>query len=189
MASPVKYLMIQAHSERSRSCTIRLAVSAAAVVIFFGCGYRFGSTSEESPFPPDLKTIVIESAVNSTTVTGIETELTNDLRREFALAGGLKPVRSEGDVDLKTVISSYVDASTSFRPDGKELTRMGTLSVTCDLQRADAHKAVWHKDFSASYSYNVTDTIAETLSNRRRAISHMIKHVIPRIHRSLYDNF
>jgi hypothetical protein len=48
---------------------------------------------------------------------------------------------------------------------------------------------LWKRDILASDTYDVTDTIGGTLSNRRRAISHMIKDLIPRIHRSLYDSF
>jgi hypothetical protein len=167
----------------------RFLFPLAAVILFFGCGYRFGTVSGDSPFPTDIKTIMLESAVNNTTVTGIETEITNDLRREFAMGEGLKPVRSGADVVLKTLISSYTDVPSTYRADGKELTRLGTLSVACSLCRADSTKVTWRKDLAASYSYNVTDTISGTLSNRRKAISKMINQLIPRIHRSLYDNF
>ena len=154
-----------------------------------GCGYHFSGAAADTPFPPDLKTIVLESAINKTTITGIETELTNDLRDEFALGTRLKQVRSSGDVNLKTVIASYEDTPSTYRADGKELTRIGTLRVNCVLERADANKTLWKKDLAASYSYNVTDSIGGTLSNRRMAISRMIKDLIPRIHRSMYDKF
>jgi hypothetical protein len=176
--------------EHPRSCTIRVALFAAVVFSISGCGYHFGASSGESPFPPDVKTVVLESAVNNTTVSGIEIELTNGLRREFAVSRGLTPVRSAGDVSFKTLISSYVDLASSYRADGRELTRVGTLSLTCTLNRpSDPRKILWTKDLSASYSYNVTDTISETLTNRRSAISQMIRNLIPRIHQSLYDNF
>jgi hypothetical protein len=136
-----------------------------------------------------MKTVVLESAVNNTTITGIETELTNDLRQEFAVGRGLRPVRSDGDTVLKSIIASYTDTPASYKADGKELTRIGTLSVRCSLSRADTNKVMWNKDLSASHMYTVTDTISETLTNRRRAISRMIKHVIPRIYRSLHDDF
>lgn len=158
-------------------------------LLLCGCGYRFGAGTGESPFPEEVKTIELQSAQNNTTVTGIETELTNDLRREFALARGLDPVRSGGDVVLKTIISSYSDLPTSYKADGKELTRTGALHVRCALVRTATNKTLWSKDFSASHSYTVTDTIEETLANRRKAISSMIKQLIPRVQRSLYDNF
>ena len=132
---------------------------------------------------------MLESAINKTTITGIETELTNDLRGEFALGTRLRPVRSDGDVTLKTVIASYEDTPSTYRADGKELTRIGTLRVNCVVERAEPKKILWKKDLSASYSYNVTDSIGSTLSNRRLAISRMIKDLIPRIHRSMYDKF
>ncbi len=162
---------------------------AAGVLCLSACGYRFGWGPGEAAFPSDVKTVVLESAQNKTTVTGIETELTNDLRTEFALGTGLTPVRSGGDATLKTVVASYQDTPSTYRADGKELTRMGTLKVICVLERADNKKVLWKRDISASYPYDVTDTIADTLSNRRRAISHMIKDLIPRIHLSLYDRF
>jgi len=176
--------------EHPRFRTIRFALFAAVALVLFGCGYRFGPTSAESPFPPELKTIVLESAVNKTTISGIEIELTNGLRQEFAVSRGLTAVRSGGDVSFKTIIASYVDTPSSYRADGKELTRIGTLNVACSLNRSsDPRKILWNKDLSASYSYNVTDTISETLTNRRSAISQMIRGLIPRIHQSLYDNF
>jgi outer membrane lipopolysaccharide assembly protein LptE/RlpB len=165
------------------------ASAVAALLLVTACGYRFSGTPSENPYPPDLKTIAIESAVNNTTVTGIEAELTNDLRQEFALDTRLKPVRSGGDVILKTNISVYEDTPSTYRADGKELTRMGTLRVACSLERTDSKKGLWRKDLSQSYPYNVTDTIGGTLANRRQAISRMIKDLIPRIHRSMYDNF
>jgi hypothetical protein len=186
----LEYAMRCSCREHPRSRTILIALVAAVEVLLFGCGYRFGTTSAESPFPPEFKTIVVESAANNTTVSGIEIELTNDLRQEFAVSRGLSAVRSGGDVVLKTIIGSYVDTPSSFRADGKELTRIGTLNVACSLNRSsDPRKTLWNKDFSASYSYNVTDTISETLTNRRSAISQMIRSLIPRIHQALYDNF
>ena len=160
-----------------------------ALLTLSGCGYRFSGGPGESPFPPDLKTIVLESAVNSTTVTGIETEFTNGLRREFALGTRLIPVISGGDLILKTIIASFEDTPSAYRADGKESTRIGTLKVVCSLERSDTKKIQWKKDFSASYTYDVTDSIAETLSNRRRAISRITRDLIPRIHRSMYDSF
>lgn len=166
------------------------AVGVVVTVVLLGsCGYQFSGGPKENPFPPEVKTVVLESATNNTTITGIETELTNDLRREFALGTGLKPVGSGGDVILKTVISSYDDIPATYKADGKELTRIGTLRVACSLGRSESKEVLWHKRLSSSYSYTVTDTIVGTLSNRRRAISRMIKDIIPRIHRALYDNF
>jgi len=165
-----------------------LGVVMAAVMIA-GCGYHFSGGPKDFPFPADVKTVVLESAINNTTITGIETELTNDLRREFALGTGLKPVGSGADAILKTVISSYDDATTMYRADGKELTKIGTLRVACSLGRTSTKEVLWHKRLSSSYVYTVTDTITGTLANRRRAISRMIKDVVPRIQRSMYDNF
>lgn len=173
---------------RKRS-VFNASLSLVVLVAAAACGYRFGASPAESPFSPDIKTIVIKSAVNNTTVTGIETELTNDLRQEFALGTRLKPVRGGGQVILDTVIATYDDTPALYKADGKELTRVGTLKVACNLERADSHEKLWQKAFTASHSYLVTDSIAETLSNRRRAISRMIKDLIVRIHTSLYDNF
>ncbi|MGO9118051.1 MAG: LPS assembly lipoprotein LptE [Desulfomonilaceae bacterium] len=190
---PIKKSSIRGMNQSTRSKStvqlIRLGLPVAALALLFGCGYRFAGAPTDNPYPPDLKTVVLESAVNNTIVTGIETELTNELRQEFALGTGLTPVRSGGDAILKTVISSYVDTPSTYKADGKELTRIGVLRIECSLQRADSNKVLWQKELSSSYPYNVTDTISETLSNRRRAISKMIKDVTPRLHRSMYDNF
>ncbi|MCA1961929.1 MAG: LPS assembly lipoprotein LptE [Desulfomonile sp.] len=178
----------------TRSSTEKIGFLAAGLCLVgllagSGCGYRFGAASDKTPFPPDIKTIVIKSAVNNTTITGIETELTNDLREEFALGTRLKPVRSGGQVVLDTVIATYDDTPAIYKADSKELTRVGTLKVACNLERADTREKLWQKVFTASHSYLVTDSISETLTNRRRAISSMIKDLIFRIHTSLYDNF
>ncbi len=154
-----------------------------------GCGYRFAGDPGDTPFPPELKTIVLDSAVNNTTVRGIETEFTNALRSEFALGTRLKLVASRGDLRLKTQIVSFEDTPSAYRADGKEATRIGTLTVHCSMLKSDNNKELWKKDLSASQTYDVTDSIVETLSNRRRAISRMIRDLIPRIHRSLYDSF
>ncbi|MBI5252293.1 MAG: LptE family protein [Desulfomonile tiedjei] len=166
-----------------------LALAMSVVLCLAACGYRFSGPEAGTVFPPDIKTVVLESAENKTAVTGIETELTNDLRSEFALGAGLKPVRSGGDSILKTVVASYEDTPSTYRADGKELTRIGTLKVICSLERVDSKKVLWKRDMYASDTYDVTDTISGTLSNRRRAISRMIKDLIPRIHRSMYDSF
>lgn len=175
--------------DRSEYPATRLFLCVISVMLVSGCGYHFGTGTAESPFGPELKTVVLESTVNNTTITGIETELTNDLRREFAVGRGLKPVRTGGDTFLKTIISSYMDTPASYKADGKELTRIGTLSVTCNLSRTDTRKVIWSKDLATSYMYTVTDTISETLTNRRRAISRMISDLTPRIYRSLHDDF
>ncbi len=189
MSVTVIHIMTGSPCIRKRCGNIGLGLSLSAFFLVAGCGFHFSGAPGDTPFPPDLKTIVLESAINKTTVTGIETELTNVLRDEFALGTRLRPVRSDGDTTLKTVIASYDDPTSTFRADGKELTRIGTLRVNCVLERNDPKKMLWKKDLSASYSYNVTDSIGGTLSNRRMAISRMIKDLTPRIHRSMYDKF
>ena len=159
------------------------------LVIASGCGYHFGGGPVESPFDPDIKTIEVRSAVNNTNVTGIEVELTNGLREEFALGARLKPVRSGGDVILTTLINSYQDVPASYKADGKELTRIGTLEVVCKLQKSQTKKPLWEKTLSSSLTYLVAETAAGTLANRRRAKSTMIRESITRIERALYDNF
>ncbi len=153
------------------------------------CGMRFSGGPGDNPFPSDLKTVGVTSSVNNTTITGIETELTNDLRREFALGTRLSLVRTGGDAILRTVIASYEDTPSTYKADGKELTRIGTLVINCRLQRGDNEKILWKRDLSASTTYNVTDTISGTLTNRRAAIATMIRDLVPRIHRSMYDDF
>lgn len=175
------------HGWWKHRCRIGIALVVLAVIT--GCGYRFSGAPENNPFPPDIKTIVIRSADNTTTITGIESELTNNLRDEFALGTRLKVVRGPGDAILRTVIALYQDTPATYKADGRELTRIGTLKVRCVLNRADNEKVLWKKELSSSYSYNVADSVSETLSNRRRAISRMIKDLVVRIHRSLYDNF
>lgn len=167
----------------------RIVVCTLGVLALCGCGYRFGTGVVASPFPPELKTVVVESAVNNTTVTGIQTELTNDLRQEFAVGQGLEPVRSGGDTILRTVIASYSDTPGTYKADGKELIRIGTLNVACSLTRRDTNKVIWTKDLASAHNYTVSDTISETLTNRRRAISRMIKNLVPRIYQSLHNSF
>jgi hypothetical protein len=164
-------------------------IALVALLVVAGCGYRFAGAPKDNPFPADIKTIVIKSADNTTTVTGIESELTNELRDEFALGTRLSVVRSGGDAILRTLITAYKDTPATYKADGKELTRIGTLRVHCSLKRADNEKVLWKKELASSYTYNVTDSVSETLANRRRAISRMIKDLITSIHRSLYDNF
>ena len=164
-------------------------LAVALLVILASCGYRFSGGPGSEPYPEGLKTIQVDSAINNTTVTGIETELTNDLRREFALGTRLDQVNNGGDLILKTSITMYEDAPAILKADGKELTRHGTLKVACSLSRADNKKVLWNKAFAASQTYNVTDSIGGALTNRRRAISQMIKDLVPRIQRSMFDNF
>jgi hypothetical protein len=158
-------------------------------MVGLGCGYRFAGDPGDSPFPPEIKTIALASVVNNSTVRGIETEFTNSLRSEFALGTRLKPVISGGDLLLKTEILSFDDTPSAYRADGKESARIGTLRVACTLEKSDTKKVLWKRDLAASHTYDVTDSIVETLSNRSRAISRMIKDLVPRIHRSLYDSF
>lgn len=172
-----------------RRLLIRSFCAIAILILLSSCGLRFSGGPQDNPFPPDLKTVFLQSASNNTTVTGIETEMTNDFRDEFALGTRLRPVRTGGDTILKTTISSYEDTPSTYRADNKELIRIGALVVNCKLENARNKKVLWQKDFSASSSYTVTDTISVTLTNRRQAISRMIKDLIPRIHRSMYDDF
>jgi hypothetical protein len=167
----------------------RSILVSAALLALLSCGYRFGGGPADPSFPPDVRTVVIKSAKNNTTITGVETELTNDLRGEFAHSKGLALVRSGGDSILHLTISSFKDTPASYRADGKELTRIGVLTVSCGLERADSRKMLWQREFSSSHSYVVTDSISGTLTNRRKAISRMIKELVATIHRSIYEVF
>jgi hypothetical protein len=158
-------------------------------LIVGGCGHHFGAGPSKVPFTPELKTIELRSAVNNTSITGIETELTNGLREEFALDSRLREVRGGGHVVLSTVISSYQDNPASYKADGKELTRVGILQVKCNLVRSDSKKPLWSDNLSTSRTYLVAETASETLSNRRKAISQMIRDLVVKVSRSIYDSF
>lgn len=160
-----------------------------SVLAVSSCGYKFGESSKPAVFPKNAKTILIESALNNTVISGVETELTNELRREFALDSKLTQTFDNGDVVLRPVIASYDDIPSAYRADGKELTRIGTLRVSVSLLLPPTNRSIWKNDFAASYSYTVTDSIQGTLTNRRRAISQMIRDLTPRIRRSIYDSF
>jgi len=153
------------------------------------CGYRFGPQPNDASPSKEAARLMIGSVINNTTITGIETELTNELRNEFALSSKVKLVRTGGDATLTTLVESYRDTPVAYKADGKELTRVGSLSVLCSLVKAESKEVRWKKDFSSSYSYLVTDSISETLSNRRGAISRMIRDLVVRIHSSLSDDF
>lgn len=157
--------------------------------MMFGCGYHFGTGPAKSPFSPELKTIELRSAVNNTAITGIEAELTNGLREAFALGSRLRQVRSGGHVILSTVISTYQDNPVSYKADGKELTRVGVLQIKCRLERSDSKQPIWSEDLSARRTYLVAETASETLSNRRKAITLMIRDLVERVNRALYDSF
>lgn len=183
MRSKHKYLFINFRLAHVSVVVLYLIVTSA------GCGYRFNGSRGDSPFPTNLKTIAVNSAVNNSIITGIETELTNEMRREYSLGTAMKLVSDGADVSLKTIIVSYDDTPSAYRADGKELTRIGVLRVHTDLEKNQDKQTLWKQDFSASYTYTVTDSIAGTLSNRRKAISQMIRELTPRIHRAMYNNF
>lgn len=166
-----------------------LLILVTSLLTSWGCSYKFGEATKPSVFPSNAKSILIDSALNNTVITGVETELTNELRREFALDSNIKSTVENSDVILRTTIASYDDTPSAYRADGKELTRSGTLRVQCSLLQTGTSKQLWKNDFSDSRIYTVTDTIQGTLSNRRRAISQMIRDLTPRIHRSIYDSF
>ena len=166
-----------------------LGIGLAAVLLSAGCGYHFAGGPGTNPYPPEITTLVIKSARNNTQIAGIEVEFTNALRREFAMDSRLKPVRSAGDAVLKTVVAEFVDSPAAYKADGKELTRSGTLKVACNLETADAAKVMWKNNLHATANYDVTDSISETVTNRQRAITRMIGDLVPRIRRSMYDDF
>ena len=179
----------QIHTSPGKLLQLIISSWFLVALLVAGCGYRFTGGAADNPFPENLKTIEVRSAINNTRIAGIETELTNDLRDEFALDTRLKPVRSEGDTRLETVIASYEETASTYTAYGKELTRTGTLHVACELKQVNPEKTLWKRSVSASSTYNVTDSITETLTNRRRAISHMIKDIVPKIYRCLYEDF
>lgn len=168
---------------------VALCVAQLVAISSSGCGYHFSGYPATTPFGPNLKTIEIRSAVNNSTVTGIETELTNALREEFALGARLTPVRSNGDLILSTLITAYEDSPASYKADGKELTRIGTLRLSCRLNKPNEKEPIWKNSPSASLTYLVANSASGTIANRRQAISKMIEDLIQRIHHSLYDNF
>jgi hypothetical protein len=159
------------------------------LVTFTACGYHFGPKSDDAPLSKDVARLTIASVINNTTITGIETELTNELRNEFALSSRIKLVASDGDAVLTTLVESYKDTPVAYKADGKELTRVGSLSVICSLVKSASKEVRWKRDFSSSHSYLVTDSISVTLSNRRKAISHIIRDLVVRIQSALSDGF
>ncbi len=161
----------------------------AALLFISGCGYQFTGVAADNPFPEEIKTIVISSSSNNTTIRGLETELTNQLRGEFGLGSRLRPVRSNGDATLSTDILSYEETVSAFNAAGKEITRKGALTIMCSLKNSKSGKILWQRNFSASSTYNVAASITDTLTNQRQALSRMIKEIVPDVHRSMYQKF
>lgn len=161
----------------------------AVLLCISGCGYQFTGGVTDNPFPEDVKTIMISSVSNNTTIRGLETELTNQLRSEFGLGTRLRPVRSDGDATLSTDILSYEETVSAFNAAGKEITRKGTLTIQCALKNSKSGKALWQRNFSATSTYNVASSITDTLTNQRQALSRIIKEIVPDVHRSMYQRF
>ena len=153
-----------------------------------GCGYRFSGTGE---LPEGVEKIYIEVLKNSTSQTGIERIVTNQLIVEFTRQGEHRVASSpeQADAVLKGIIAN-VQSKTISRVK-TEMARQREVVLTIDLKLvARGGQVIWAaKDLSDRQAYDVSDANLENNRNKNIAIALIARRLAERAYSRLTDDF
>ncbi|MDH4267207.1 MAG: LPS assembly lipoprotein LptE [Deltaproteobacteria bacterium] len=158
-------------------------------LFFTGCGYHFqgGGTS----LPPDIRSVAVPIFANSTTQTGIESEVTRALVDKFISAKRLSVSgQNSADALLKGTVKSFTATSVAVTG-GTQITTgyRATLTVEIIFQRQKDGKTLFKEELSEWWNYPVVSDLAMTENNKKDAIRKISLLLAEKIHELILENF
>ena len=158
------------------------------IAIFLtACGYHFAGGGS---LPGGIQTIAVNILKNSTSETGLENIVTNDLINEFIRKGKTVEKNSKkADAVLSGAIESTRITTISRQGQQSPLERQIEIAVSLKLTSSD-NKVIWSASNISDYeAYNVASDKQATETNKRRAIETLSKRLAEKIHSRLTESF
>jgi outer membrane lipopolysaccharide assembly protein LptE/RlpB len=153
-----------------------------------GCGYHL---PRGGGFPEGVDRIFVEILENSTTETGVETIVTQNLVNEFVLREKKSLTSNLNDADA--ILSGDVSKITiqTIAAKGRDSARERRVTVTINLKLGNREgRVIWAaKGLSDNQAYFVAEDKNVTEKNKRNAIKLASKRIAERALNRLTDDF
>lgn len=168
---------------------LRRLILLAAVLSAAGCGYHLPGRG--SSLPADVQTVYIDLFVNRTVEPFLENGLTNEVAREFARRGVLRPVADAGKADalLTGEITGYETVPISFDRNDEITEYRSLMTVSAVLRRADTGRVLWKGGVSWSEEYPASADKAAQEDNEAAAVEIITARLAEELRFRILDGF
>jgi Lipopolysaccharide-assembly len=176
--------------EKSSGRYIAVAIVIMAVLLSFGCGYRFSPGGEY--IDQNIKTVYIEPFVNKTSEANIENIFRAAFVDWFISRGNRFKVvdqASTADAIWRGSINTVSTIALSYQT--TNLAKEERMTVVMDLQFAEreSKKEIWaDRAFAAFQDYPIADALS-TESARKNALSKLSVYAAEKAYRAMMSGF
>lgn len=134
-----------------KNLTIGLVI--ILLLLLYGCGYHLPGRG--ASLPDDVHSVAIDPFVNKTTEPFIETQLTNEVRDQFARRRTLDVVANidQADVLLRGTIVSYLANAIAYDTNDDITEYRLTMAVDAELARVNGEDVLWQGTVSWSEEF------------------------------------
>ena len=167
-----------------------LAILAAAVMTFGGCGY--GVAGRVNSLPPNIQTIAVPAFVNRTSNYRIEQRLTEAVVHEFLARSQYRVVPRPEDADavLHGEVTSIEAAGLVFdATTGRATTVLVTVSMKASLQDHGGKVLFSNDKFVFREPYEVSTDLTVFFQQEGPALDRMSRDFAQRLVADILENF
>lgn len=159
------------------------------VLLIAGCGYHLPGRGDS--LPEDIQRIVVEPFINRTAEPFLETQLTNEVRDQFARRRTVEVVSSVQNADavLTGSIVYYRATAVSYDRNDDITEYRLTITVNGELTRADGSEVLWQGTVDWNEEFFASDDRAQQDNNETAAQQDATRRLAQEVYNRITDNF
>ena len=168
---------------------LTIAIVLMLLLLLSGCGYHLPGRG--TGLPDDVQNVVINPFVNKTTEPFIETQLTNEVRDQFARRRTLDVVANvdQADVVLHGTIVGYRANSIAYDTNDDITEYRLTITVEAKLARVNGEDVLWQGTVSWSDEFFASDDRAQQDYRESQAQEQVTRRLAQEVYNRITDNF
>ncbi|MEA3466578.1 MAG: LptE family protein [Thermodesulfobacteriota bacterium] len=159
------------------------------LLLLSGCGYHLPGRGNS--LPDDVQKVVINPFENKTTQPFIETQLTNEVRDQFARRRTLDVVASvdQADVLLSGTIVGYRSNAIAYDTNDDITEYRLTMTVEANLARVNGEEVLWQGAVSWSDEFFASNDRAQQDYHESQVQDKVTRRLAQEIYNRITDNF
>lgn len=158
-------------------------------LILSGCGYHLPGRGVS--LPADIKTVCIEPFANKTAEPFIETQLTNEVRDQFARRRTMEVLSGEENADavLSAAVTSYRSNSITYNQNDDITEYRVTMVVDAKLVRTVDDEVVWQGTVQWQEEFYASPDRAEQDYRESEAQQNLTRRLAQEVYNRITDDF
>ncbi|MDY0190335.1 MAG: LptE family protein [Desulfuromonas sp.] len=168
---------------------IIISCALLLVLVASGCGYHLPGSG--TSLPEDINTLCIEPFANKTTEPFIETQLTNEVRDQFARRQTMQVVSSDAQADaiLSGNVTSYRSNSITYDQNDDITEYRVTMVVEAKLVRSVDSEVIWQGTVQWQEEFYANDDRAEQDYSESEAQETLTRRLAQEVYNRITDDF